>query len=102
MLTANPSAAVAPDLRLFHSFNLLLHLLSVLIVWRILGLLLRCTRPVDTGTAVDGNSLPLEWAACGGALLFAIHPIQVEPVAWAAGYKDVLFGLLSLVAVWHS
>ena len=36
MLTAEPSAAVAPDPRLFHSLNLLLHLLSVLIVWRIL------------------------------------------------------------------
>jgi tetratricopeptide (TPR) repeat protein len=101
LLTANPSAAVAPDPRLFHSLNLLLHLLSVLIVWRILGLLLRCTRLADTGMTVDGNSLPLEWAACGGALLFAVHPIQVEPVAWAAGFKDVLFGLLSLVAVWH-
>jgi tetratricopeptide (TPR) repeat protein len=101
LLAANPSAAVAPDPRLFHSLNLLLHLLSVLMVWRILGLLLRRTRLTGPGTAVDGNSLPLEWAACGGALLFAIHPIQVEPVAWVAGFKDVLFGLLSLVAVWH-
>jgi tetratricopeptide (TPR) repeat protein len=101
LLTAEPSAAVAPDPRLFHSLNLLLHLLSVLIVWRILELFLRLRRPTGTETAVDGTSLPLEWAACGGALLFAIHPIQVEPVAWATGFKDVLFGLLSFVAVWH-
>jgi len=101
LLSADPSAAVAPDPRLFHSLNLLLHLLSVLVVWRILGLLLRRTKLAGTRTAVDGNSLPLEWAACGGALLFAIHPIQVEPVAWATGLKDVLFGLLSLGAVWH-
>jgi hypothetical protein len=101
LVSADPSAAVAPDPRLFHSLNLLLHLLSVLIVWRILCLLLRRTRPTGTETAVEGTSLPLEWAACGGALLFAIHPIQVEPVAWATGFKDVLFGLLSLGAVWH-
>jgi len=101
LLTEIPSAAVAPDPRLFHGLNLLLHLLSVLIVWRILTLLLRRTRVAGTGTALDDNSLPLEWAACGGALLFAIHPIQVEPVAWVAGFKDVLFGLLSFVAVWH-
>ena len=101
LLAANPSAAVVPDPRLFHGLNLVLHLLSVMMVWRILDLLLRRTRPAGTRTAVDGNSLPLEWAACGGALLFAIHPIQVEPVAWVAGFKDVLFGLLSLVAVWH-
>jgi tetratricopeptide (TPR) repeat protein len=101
LLTASPSAAVVPDPRLFHGLNLSLHLLSVLIVWRILVLLLRRTKLTGTGTADDGNSLPLDWAACGGALLFAIHPIQVEPVAWVAGFKDVLFGLLSFVAVWH-
>ena len=40
------------------------------------------------------------FAACGGALLFAVHPIQVEPVAWATGFKDLLSGLLSFAAVW--
>jgi tetratricopeptide (TPR) repeat protein len=100
LLAANPSEVVVPDPRLFHSLNLLLHLLSVLIVWRILVLLLGCRRLRGTGTDSDGDSLPLEWAACGGALLFAIHPIQVEPVAWVAGFKDVLFGLLSLAAIW--
>ncbi len=101
LLTTNPSAEVVFDPRIFHSFNLLLHLLSVLMVWRILNLLLHCTRLTGTRPAADGNSLPVEWAACGGALLFAIHPIQVEPVAWVAGFKDVLFGLLSLLTVWH-
>ena len=101
LLTESPSAAVVPDPRLFHSVNLLLHLLSVLIIWRILVMLLRRRRLTRTGTALDGNALPSAWAACGGALLFAIHPIQVEPVAWATGFKDVLFGLLSFVAVWH-
>ncbi len=42
-----------------------------------------------------------DWAACVGALLFASHPVQVEPVAWATGMKDVLSGFLSLVAVWQ-
>jgi tetratricopeptide (TPR) repeat protein len=100
LLSADPAVAVTPDPRLFHAINLLLHLLSVLIVWRILALLLSCTRHTGTGKNDGGNSLPLEWAAFGGALLFAIHPIQVEPVAWVAGFKDVLFGLLSLAAVW--
>ncbi len=101
LLTANPTEVVIPDPRLFHSLNLLLHLLSALMVWRILVLLLRCRRLGGDGTDFNANSLPLEWAACGGALLFAIHPIQVEPVAWVAGFKDVLFGLLALVAIWQ-
>ena len=68
----------------FHTVNIVLHLFNVLIVFAILKLLV--------------NS---DWAACGGALLFAWHPVQVEPVAWASGMKDVLSGFLSLVAVWQ-
>jgi tetratricopeptide (TPR) repeat protein len=100
LLSTNSSAAVTPDPRVFHGMNLLLHLLSVLMVWCIIRQLLG--RPGPNGSQMDANAkaLPLEWAACGGALLFAIHPIQVEPVAWATGFKDLLFGLLAFAAVW--
>jgi len=101
LLTSNPGAAVVFDPGLFHSFNLLLHVLSVLILWRILLLLLSRTRQIETEAIDKVDTLPLSWAACGGALLFAIHPLQVEPVAWVTGIKDVLFGLLSLAAVWQ-
>lgn len=33
------------------------------------------------------------------AALFAVHPLQVEPVAWAAALSDGLVGLASLVAL---
>ncbi len=72
------------DPGIFHVANLLFHLLSVLVVFAILKMLV-------------GN----DWAACSGAMLFALHPLQVEPVAWVTGMKDVLCGLLSLVAVWQ-
>jgi len=35
-----------------------------------------------------------------GALCFAVHPLQTEPVCWATGLKDVLGGFLSLLALW--
>jgi len=72
------------DPRLFHRTNLTFHLLSVLVVFGILSILVRN-----------------DWAACCGALLFALHPVQVETVAWVTGLKDVLSGFLSLVAVWQ-
>jgi Flp pilus assembly protein TadD len=68
----------------FHAANLLLHVGSAWVAYRLLHLL--------TGR---------RWPACAGAMLFALHPLQVEPVAWVTGLKDVLSGLLSLVALWQ-
>lgn len=72
------------DPRLFHAINLLLHIGAALIVFRLLRLL--------TGR---------QWPACAGALLFALHPLQTEPVAWVTGLKDVLCGLFSMAALWE-
>jgi protein O-mannosyl-transferase len=45
------------------------------------------------------GSLPL--AAGAGALLFALHPVQVESVAWVSEARGLLCGLGSLVALWQ-
>jgi len=100
LLKTNPSAGVLPDPGIFHGFNLLLHVLSTLVLWRILTLVLSRNQQSAADRIDNVGALPLSWAACGGALLFAVHPIQVEPVAWVAGAKDVLFGFLSLSSVW--
>lgn len=39
------------------------------------------------------------WAAMLGAVLFAVHPVQVETVAWAAGMKDLLCGFFSVLSL---
>lgn len=69
---------------MFHGVNVLVHICSVLLVYQILKLLVR--RP---------------WAAAAGAALYAIHPVQVEPVAWTSGLKDVLCGCMGLLAIWQ-
>ena len=69
---------------LFHAANLALHGLGVVVMFQLLRL-----------------TLKHDWAAAAGALLFAVHPVQVEAVAWVTGVKDVLSGLFSLLALWQ-
>ena len=91
---ANPTAGAPLDPQFFHTLNLLVYLLSVLVVWRVVRLLLDRLTPRPALTRV-------EWAAGAGALLFAVHPTHVEAVAWVTGFKDVLYGFLACVAVWQ-
>jgi tetratricopeptide (TPR) repeat protein len=68
----------------YHSANVVFHVLAALAAFELL-------RRLVAGA----------WAACAGALLWALHPVQVEPVGWASGTKDVLCGLLGLLALWQ-
>ncbi len=68
----------------FHVANLLVHLSAVLMLYALLR-----------------HIVGRRWPAAAGALLFAIHPIQVEPVAWVTGMKDVLSGALSIASLWQ-
>jgi Flp pilus assembly protein TadD len=68
-------------------FNLLLHLINTALVFYFIW------------TISDKNL----WAASITALIFGIHPMHVESVAWVSERKDVLytlFFLLSLIQYW--
>jgi len=74
----------------YHLTNLVLHIVSALLVFGIgmkifafHGRMPRNSRLVAAGIA---------------AILFAIHPVNVEPVAWASGRKVVLAVLLCLLS----
>lgn len=67
---------------IFHSANVAVHLCSALLAFVFLRMLVK-----------------KDVAACLGAILFAVHPVQVESVAWVSGLKDVLAGCLSLAAL---
>jgi tetratricopeptide (TPR) repeat protein len=79
---------------LFHTTNLLVHLLSTAMVFLILRRLLNASFQ-QVGTT-PGRLL---WAAAAGAFTFALHPVQVETVAWVSGLRDLLGGALSLAAI---
>ncbi|MEJ2744295.1 MAG: tetratricopeptide repeat protein [bacterium] len=83
------------DPSVFHVMNLVVHSLAVLVVFKIL---LRLVRRTNGGR----NGAREETAAAFGALLFAVHPLQVQAVAWITGMKAVLSGFLSLLALnWY-
>jgi tetratricopeptide (TPR) repeat protein len=97
-----PGAAVSPapsrpapgprlDPAAFHTASLLVHAACAVFAFLILRRLL-----ASNGVAEDRSA----WAAGVGAALFALHPLQVESVAWASGLKDVLAGALTLAALW--
>lgn len=72
----------APDPRIFHAASVLVHALNAVLVY----LLLR-------------RMLKTAWPAAAGAMLFALHPVQVETVAWASGFKDLLCAMFCLIAL---
>lgn len=77
-----PDQGIALNPWVFHTASVLVHLLSVLAAFALLKRLFKS-----------------EPAAAFGALLFGLHPVQVETVAWASGMKDLLCGLFALLAL---
>jgi len=92
----------------YHLANLVVHILNTLLVFLIVRLLISF---VGSGKSFSGLTdqsdrahaaphLDPDWAAGFGALLFAVHPLQVEPVAWVTGMKDVLGAFFSFLATY--
>ena len=71
------------DPSLFHKTNLILHILNSILTYLILRRIFSAMYP-----------------ALFAALLFAVHPLHVESVAWITERKDVLFGLFLLLSLW--
>jgi hypothetical protein len=63
----------------YHVVSLLFHLLATLAAWRL---------------ALRLGLSP--WAAAMAAAIFAVHPVHIESVVWAAGLKDPMYTALMM------
>jgi protein O-mannosyl-transferase len=72
-----------PDPRGFHQTNVLLHAANAALVFLALRALTGCF-----------------WPSLMSAVLFAVHPLRVESVAWATERKDVLSAFFGLLTLW--
>ncbi|MGI8893494.1 MAG: tetratricopeptide repeat protein [Bacteroidia bacterium] len=68
-----------PDAKTFHTVNIILHSINSIILLYLLYLLTGAT-----------------WFSFAGALLFSIHPLQVESVVWISEYRGLLSAFFSL------
>jgi tetratricopeptide (TPR) repeat protein len=70
------------DSRAFHATNLFLH---ILVIWLVYAFVYLLSRQISISLVV--------------AVLFSLHPLHVEAVAWAQGRKDLLYSLFYVAAL---
>jgi tetratricopeptide (TPR) repeat protein len=66
----------------YHAVNLILHLANIALVF------------IAVRMVMENR-----WQALAVASLFALHPLQVESVAWISGRKELLFSFFSLLSL---
>jgi len=92
-------------LYIFLFSNILIHFINTLLVYQFIDQLLRqlpqtllktqAKYKTVTKTYMDHWS----WPAFCGALIFSLHPIQVESVAWMSGFKEIIWVTFALLSI---
>lgn len=103
----------------FHLTNVLLHVFSAIVFYRVTCRLLRVhddstayqvdlpamgklggrKEPLPHGRGTVCSAIGLAFAACVAAMVFAVHPLRVESVAWITERRDVLSGVFLLASL---
>ncbi len=81
----------------YHLVNLLAHAANAILFYLVARRLLAAAR--DGGRQTAHRDALLVAGAATAALVFALHPLRVESVAWITERRDVLSGLFFLAAI---
>lgn len=79
----------------YHAINLILHNLNGVMVFLVMSLLMSSALGNESGDGRHKNLFPL-----AAALLFAVHPVNAEAVAWAAAFSEATFTFFCLVSIY--
>jgi hypothetical protein len=77
----------------YHLINVLLHAANAALFYVV------ARRLLAAGTGREDGRI-LSVAAAVAALVFGVHPLRVEPVAWITGRPDVLCATFVLLSTW--
>jgi len=77
----------------FHTFFLVLHIVNVVLVYYIVQNIIQTAKP-------QFSIVRLQRYGFFVALIFAIHPLQVESIAWISASKVVIYTFFMLTAMW--
>lgn len=80
----------------YHLTSLLIHLLNAVLVYAVALVMLVPGDPKPRSSLLEGRRI----AAAAGALLFALHPLRAETVAWASTRADLIATLFVLLTVY--
>jgi Tfp pilus assembly protein PilF len=81
----------------YHLGNLMLHAANAVCLYFVARRLLAVTSGETSGSVLE--SVPACAGAAFAALIFAVHPLRVESVAWITERRDVLSGLFFLLSI---
>jgi hypothetical protein len=82
----------------YHLANLLLHGINVALFYLVARRLLAAAG--DAGAQAGRAEPTVSASAAIAALVFGVHPLRVEPVAWISGRPDLLSATFALLATW--
>ena len=95
--TLAATEALQPGPAAHHAVSVAIHALAAALLALLLTRRLASRYDSASPDAAPGASVP--WPALAATLLWALHPANVEPVAWISGRYDLLTGLFAVAVL---